>query len=119
MEYEHSGSCANVVIIIGKIFLQFFLFLDDACYVANVGDSRAVIVTSSGAKRISYDHKASDWNEMNRIRSAGGIIFNDRVYGQLVLTRALGDLSLKKQGVIPTPYITKYFLSDKDKYIVV
>jgi serine/threonine protein phosphatase PrpC len=45
---DRSGSCANVVIIIR-----------DACYVANVGDSRAVLSCDRGARlhELSQDHK--------------------------------------------------------------
>ena len=45
---ERSGSCAVVVLIVGN-----------TCYVANVGDSRAVLSADSGRKIIalSQDHK--------------------------------------------------------------
>lgn len=88
-------------------------------YCANVGDSRCVLINSYGPKRMSKDHKVSDPAETKRIASCGGIIFAGRVYGQLILSRALGDFSLKKHGVIATPYVSKYYLTDKDKYIVV
>jgi protein phosphatase PTC2/3 len=51
---EKSGSCAIVVLIVG-----------DICYVANVGDSRAVLSTNQGSQTtaLSRDHKPSDANE--------------------------------------------------------
>jgi serine/threonine protein phosphatase PrpC len=115
---EYMGCTASIVYIGKEKDLSGYNNYSKVVYAANVGDSRVVLVTNFGAKRLTYDHKASDYNEANRIRSCGGIIFNERVFGQLILTRALGDLSLKRQGVIPTPYVSKYHISDKDKYIV-
>lgn len=37
-------------------------------YIANVGDTRAVLVSSTGTQRLSVDHKASNPTEINRIR---------------------------------------------------
>ena len=60
---EKSGSCALVA-----------FFVDNICYVANVGDSRAVLSENQGANSIdlSRDHKPSDDQEMRRIKEAGG-----------------------------------------------
>lgn len=60
---EKSGSCAIVVIIV-----------DEMCYVANVGDSRAVLSSNEGRKiyALSRDHKPSDDLEKRRIIDANG-----------------------------------------------
>lgn len=60
---ERSGSCANVVLIVG-----------DVCFVANVGDSRAVLSSNKGEEMtaLSKDHKPSDTEEYQRIIKAGG-----------------------------------------------
>lgn len=60
---ERSGSCAIVVLIVGEV-----------CYIANVGDSRAVLSSNGGSSvvALSKDHKPSDVDEYNRIVKAGG-----------------------------------------------
>jgi serine/threonine protein phosphatase PrpC len=65
-EIDRSGSCALVTLIVG-----------DQCFVANVGDSRAVMSGNGGQKvyTLSRDHKPSDEEEMQRIREAGGKIY--------------------------------------------
>jgi serine/threonine protein phosphatase PrpC len=85
---------------------------------ANVGDSRCILLSKNNYKRLSYDHKCTDVAEAERIKSTGGIIFSNRVFGQLVLSRALGDHALKKYGVIATPHITKTNVYDGDYVIM-
>jgi serine/threonine protein phosphatase PrpC len=109
---EHVGSTATVVYITLEKNKRVL-------FCANVGDSRCVLISTTNAKRLSYDHKATDLSEMERVRRSGGIIFNGRVLGQLMLTRALGDFGLKKQGVVCTPSIQKHIITEKDKYIVI
>ncbi len=85
---------------------------------ANVGDSRCILLSKNNYKRLSYDHKCTDVAEAERIKSTGGIIFSNRVFGQLVLSRALGDHALKKYWVIATPHITKTNVYDGDYVIM-
>ena len=60
---DKSGSCAIVVLIV-----------HDVGYVANVGDSRAVLSSDSGKNVIplSFDHKPIDDKEAQRIKDGGG-----------------------------------------------
>lgn len=37
-------------------------------YVANVGDTRAVLVSSESVERLSYDHRPNDNEEADRIK---------------------------------------------------
>lgn len=55
---DKSGSCAIVVLIV-----------EDMCYVANVGDSRAVMSGDQGQRifPLTRDHKPSDEHERKRI----------------------------------------------------
>lgn len=87
-------------------------------YCANVGDTRCVLITTTEWKRMSYDHKPTDETESKRIKNLGGAVFNGRVFGQLSISRALGDHSMKKNGVIPTPSIYKHTITEKDKFLI-
>ena len=63
---DFSGSCAIVVLII-----------NNQCYIANLGDSRAIYSYNSGSEffQLSRDHKPNDLKEKKRIYKAGGTIF--------------------------------------------
>jgi len=87
-------------------------------YIANVGDSKAIIVTQNGTEQTTYDHKGTDQSEIDRIVSEGGFILRGRVGGQLAVTRALGDHHLKSCGVSNEPYVVRRVLSDKDLFLV-
>ena len=88
-------------------------------YSANIGDTRSLLLSSSDYKRLSYDHRATDSNEYNRIVQNGGIVFAGRVYGTLMLSRAFGDWELKSYGVISEPHVTKIDINDNDKYVLI
>ena len=88
-------------------------------YCANVGDSRCVLVSKNGVYRLSYDDRVKDPQESERINKNGGIIVNNRVYGQLMLSRSFGDWRIKDVGVIVDPHIIRYELSDDDSFCVI
>lgn len=86
-------------------------------YTANCGDARVVINRGGTAKRLTYDHKASDKKEAKRITDNGGFVAYDRVNGILSVTRALGDHAMK-QWVVCDPYYTELELHRTDKFII-
>ena len=45
---------------------------------------------------MSKDHKPEEEEERERIKKAGGDVFDGRVNGNLNLSRSLGDLEYKK-----------------------
>ncbi len=70
MVLDSSGSCAIVILII-----------NDSCYIANLGDSRALYSFDTGKKyfQLSRDHKPNDPIEKKRIYKAGGNIYKTTV----------------------------------------
>ena len=63
---DSSGSCAIVVVVI-----------ENRVYIANVGDSRAILSSKNGSKfyALSRDHRPGDEKEYKRILDAGGKIY--------------------------------------------
>ena len=53
------------------------LIVGDICYVANVGDSRAIMSVDGGEKilLLSKDHKPEDPGETKRVEENGGQIY--------------------------------------------
>jgi protein phosphatase 2C family protein 2/3 len=51
-------------------------------FVANAGDSRAIISSNGKSKPLSFDHKPSDPKESERINNAGGFVEFNRVNGK-------------------------------------
>ncbi|BDA47091.1 probable protein phosphatase 2C 8 at C-terminar half [Coccomyxa sp. Obi] len=77
-------------------------------YVANCGDSRAVLCRGGAAIALTDDHKAAREDETARVEAAGGqILFWNgvRVMGVLAVSRAIGDHCLRP-FVIAQPEVT-------------
>jgi len=108
-EFLDDGSTAVVALI-----------RDNVVYCANAGDSRCILSRGAIAIPLSEDHKPNRPDERQRINELGGFVkFLGvwRTQGILAVSRAIGDLSLKK-FVIPTPDIVRLELTDKDEFIV-
>ncbi|TKY66490.1 phosphatase 2C 39 [Spatholobus suberectus] len=89
--------------------------------VANIGDSRAVICKNGVAKQLSVDHEPSV--ESEDIRNRGGFVSNfpgdvPRVDGQLAVSRAFGDKSLKKH-LSSEPHVIMEKIDDDDAEFVI
>ncbi|CAI4329902.1 BAQ_1a_G0008770.mRNA.1.CDS.1 [Saccharomyces cerevisiae] len=86
-------------------------------YTANVGDSRIVLFRNGNSIRLTYDHKASDTLEMQRVEQAGGLIMKSRVNGMLAVTRSLGDKFFDSL-VVGSPFTTSVEITSEDKFLI-
>jgi len=104
------------------------LIVDDEAYIANTGDSRAIIVRKGIAYPLSEDHKPNLERERARIYKAGGFInVQGRICDDLNLSRSIGDLRFKvdddlspeEQIVTADPDIKSFTLRSDDQFMVI
>lgn len=95
-------------------------------FIANCGDSRAVLSRSGKVAFSTEDHKPINPAEKDRIQKAGGSVMIQRVNGSLAVSRALGDYEYKQvegkgpceQLVSPEPEITVHSRDPNDEFLV-
>ncbi|XP_037496701.1 probable protein phosphatase 2C 8 isoform X2 [Jatropha curcas] len=108
--------------------------LGQTVFIANIGDAKAVLARSSEAGGsqndpdcrstlkaivLTREHKAIYPQERARIQKAGGIVSsNGRLQGRLEVSRAFGDRQFKKVGVVATPDIHSFDLTDREHFII-
>jgi protein phosphatase 1L len=102
------------------------LILKDKIYIANAGDSRAVLLRDENTLRITTDHKPDIPEEEERIIKSGGMVTKvsnkqgktiSRVNGMLAVSRALGDVFLQP-FVSAEPQIHQIDLSENNRVII-
>jgi serine/threonine protein phosphatase PrpC len=101
--------------------------IDNILYSANLGDSEAILISDDNGIKVeslTYNHKASDPDERDRILKLGGHVFFGRVFGALAVSRSFGDPRYKKPKtsedfVSWEPYLCKpRELNSKNKALV-
>lgn len=107
--------------------------LGQTVFVANIGDAKAVVARSNStidqndaddfsplrAIVLTREHKAIYPQERARIQKAGGSVSTTgRLQGRLEVSRAFGDWQFKKVGVIATPHIQSFDLTQKEHFII-
>jgi len=102
------------------------LILDDALYIANLGDSQAILCRYQKASKkhvsvkLCSEHNPSNYDERKRIEKAGGFVRDGRVLGVLEVSRSIGDGQYKHCGVINTPEIKRIRqLTSDDRFILI
>ncbi|XP_044334642.1 probable protein phosphatase 2C 45 isoform X1 [Triticum aestivum] len=129
------GSTASTAVLVGN-----------RLFVANVGDSRAIICRAGNAVPVSKDHKPDQTDERQRIEEAGGFVMwagtvhctlfklsgwdmiaflmmvfcstgTWRVGGVLAVSRAFGD-KLLKQYVVVDPEIREEIVDESLEFLI-
>ncbi|KAG5412022.1 hypothetical protein IGI04_008341 [Brassica rapa subsp. trilocularis] len=108
----------------------------DVIYVSNVGDSRAVLATTSDegslvAVQLTLDFKPNLPQEKERIIGCNGRVFcmkdepgvhrvwqPDTEAPGLAMSRAFGDYCIKEYGLVSVPEVTQRHISVKDHFII-
>jgi len=104
--------------------------LSRTVYVANVGDSEAIMGRrqSDGSLKpvvLSHKHKPTDKDEKERIRAAGGHVVFGRLFGDLAVSRSLGDPDYKQplseaNYISAEPHVSANRLQiGKDEFLVI
>uniref|UniRef100_A0A5F9CIH6 Integrin-linked kinase-associated serine/threonine phosphatase 2C n=1 Tax=Oryctolagus cuniculus TaxID=9986 RepID=A0A5F9CIH6_RABIT len=100
------------------------LAVDNILYIANLGDSRAILCRYNeesqkhAALSLSKEHNPTQYEERMRIQKAGGNVRDGRVLGVLEVSRSIGDGQYKRCGVTSVPDIRRCQLTPNDRFIL-
>jgi len=85
-------------------------------FVASVGDCRAVLLRDASHAepfvQLTTDMRANTPSEEQRIKRAGGQVSDGRVWGALIPSRTIGDISMVKVAVLVRPKLATTGSSD-------
>ncbi|RCN27074.1 protein phosphatase 2C [Ancylostoma caninum] len=94
------------------------LLLNDALYVANLGDSKAIVCRKKddgfSSIELTVDHNPTIYDERMRIQKAGGTVRDGRVNGIIEVSRSIGDGQFKTHGVTCIPDMKKLTITPND-----
>ena len=88
-------------------------------YCAFLGDIQCVLISKTKVRRLTKTHNIKNEDERKRIENIGGVIYDEKIYGQENLTRAFGMFNLKQYGITCIPECVKITLINLDKYVVI
>ena len=88
-------------------------------YCCFLGDVHCIVISKTKARKLTKTHNIEDKDERKRIENIGGVIYDEKIYGQEDLTRAFGMFNLKAYGISCIPETVKISLSPLDKYIII
>ncbi len=111
LHHQTSGACA-----------ANFLLKEQKIFYANAGDARILVISPHQILQLTTDHRLDNAEERQRIREAGGEIQGPYVWkpgvGGLMPTRTIGDQPFKSVGVIATPAVGSYTITEEDLFLI-
>mmetsp|Transcript_3979 Transcript_3979/g.3398 ORF Transcript_3979/g.3398 Transcript_3979/m.3398 type:complete len:131 (+) Transcript_3979:555-947(+) len=93
------------------------VFYNKELYVANVGDSQAVLYQQNGYVQLSNIHDLKNEKESTKVEEKGGTILNNRLEGEIQLTRSIGDIKYKKY-MSSEPDVIHHTLTEYDELLI-
>jgi len=129
---NHELHTSNIDVYVSGTTSITSLLRGNHLFVANIGDSRAVLGRMSAKGQIkvldlSSDQKPDRPDEMARILSCGGRVFEwgvPRVWMKdvdmpgLAMSRSIGDIAAETVGVFAEPELAEVSLGKNDKFII-
>ena len=98
------------------------VFDEDLLYIANLGNSGAILVTDRHVKNLITKHRPENKAEYLRIKALGGEITKKRVEGKLRITRSFGDFRYKepvsRNLIISEPEILRFEIKNNYRYLI-
>jgi len=103
---------------------------NDQATIANVGDSRAILIRDNKVIAETSDHSLKNSKEIEKIEKAGGRIYKavnggmyvGSIFNAIAMSRSLGDWDVKKHatgcGVVATPDIYTWPLQKNDLLVL-
>lgn len=114
LELFAGESCGSVVLCA--------LILGEKLIIANLGDSRAILLRKNWEiQQLSTEHTPDKPEECERIEKLGGYVLNvagkARLQGSLAVSRAVGD-AFYKPFLSNVPEIKEFSIQKHDKFLV-
>lgn len=107
--------------LVGGSTVLCALIRENKLYLANAGDSKAVLITKNDMKNITIEHRASNEEEKVRVESLGGVIIVHKsrslVQGSLQITRSIGDSKYKKY-ISCEPDLFEHDITNEDQLLI-
>jgi len=85
--------------------------------VANLGDSQAVIFQEDKFVELSNLHDFKNEQERLNAEQKGGTVINNRLEGELAVSRSIGDVKFKLY-MSSEPEIASYKMTEKDEFLL-
>jgi len=100
----------------GSTALCIFMHHDHV-YCANLGDSRAILFKENKYQELTTLHDFTNENERIFAEKHGGTVLNNRLEGELAVSRSIGDINFKKY-MNSEPEILSTKLTEDDEYLI-